>query len=504
MFKIVNILFWLKKEFNARDIVLFIGLITLFFLTRIINLDKLPIFTDEGIYIHWAKVAWKDASWRFVSLTDGRQPLQTWGTIPFLKLFPNNALFAGRLFSVSTGFISLIGIFTLLKYLFNKKAAFIGSLLYIITPYFLFYDRMALVDSAVNAGFIWILFFSILLVKTRRLDVALIFGLITGMALLAKSSVRLFIGLSLFAPILVFQKNIKKFISNTINYALLFLIVIFFSIVLYNIQRLSPFFHFVSQKNLTFIMSFDEFIKTPFLVFFNNIKSIPLYVSWELGWFIVIFALLGMIMLYKKDIKLFLYLLLWILLPYIAIAFFSKVLFPRYLIFLGTLMLIFASYFFSLLKNKRIFLITLAFLITTNIYFSFPIIFNPVLMNLPPIDRGQYIEGRASGWAMKEIVAYAREQSKEKRVVILAEGDFGMTGDVLDVLLLPDDNIFIKGYWPLDKSKLDENKIELEKNIVLAVFNNNDEFPSDWPIKLIKKYNNPGNKSSTHLFELIP
>ncbi len=83
MFKIENILFWLKKEFKARDIVLLIGLITLFFLTRIINLDKLPIFTDEGIYIHWAKVAWKDASWRFVSLTDGRQPLQTWGTIPF-------------------------------------------------------------------------------------------------------------------------------------------------------------------------------------------------------------------------------------------------------------------------------------------------------------------------------------------------------------------------------------------------------------------------------------
>ena len=66
------------------------------------------------------------------------------------------------------------------------------------------------------------------------------------------------------------------------------------------------------------------------------------------------------------------------------------------------------------------------------------------------------------------------------------------------------DNIFIKGYWPLDKNKLDENKQELEKNIVLAVFNNNDKFPSDWPIKLIKKYNNPGNKSSTYLFELTP
>src|SRR3989338_9387720 len=104
MFDIISILSWAKKNLRRKDVVLIFLLVFLYLLTRLINLDQFPIFSDEGIYIRWAKVAWHDATWRFISLTDGKQPLQTWGTIPFLKLFPDNALLAGRLFSVITGF----------------------------------------------------------------------------------------------------------------------------------------------------------------------------------------------------------------------------------------------------------------------------------------------------------------------------------------------------------------------------------------------------------------
>src|SRR3989338_11530911 len=236
MFDIFNIFTFLKKNITKKDIIFFFIILTIFFATRLVNLDKFPIFSDEGIYIHWAKVAWHDASWRFISLTDGKQPLQTWGTIPFLKLFPENALLAGRLFSVATGFAGLVGMFSLLYYLFNKKSAFIGSFIYVFTPYFLFYDRLALVDSAVNAGFIWILFLSLLLVKTLRLDVALIFGLVVGFSLLAKSSVRIFLALSALSPILLLEKNVKKFFLKSINYYLLFIISSALAFIIYNIQ----------------------------------------------------------------------------------------------------------------------------------------------------------------------------------------------------------------------------------------------------------------------------
>ena len=285
MFDIYKIFSFFKKNFGRKDILLGFSLITIYFLSRIILLDKLPIFSDEGIYIHWARIAWHDASWRFISLTDGRQPLQTWGTIPFLKLFPQNLLFGGRMFSVATGFVSLVGIFSLLFYLFNKKTAFWGMFLYIFTPFFLFYDRIALADSAVNSGFIWILFFSILVVKTLRLDLAILFGITAGMAMLTKSSVRLFIGLAVFAPILIWNKKFgKNIINKAVNYFILFAFVFSIAIVIYNIQRLSPFMHYIELKNNTFVMPISEFVKNPYGVIFPNLKIIPHYVFSEMGW----------------------------------------------------------------------------------------------------------------------------------------------------------------------------------------------------------------------------
>src|SRR5438132_972876 len=103
MFDLWRIWGWFKKNFTSKDVLFVFVLIILYLATRIINLGKFPIFTDEGIYINWAKIAWHDASWRFISLTDGKQPLHIWGMIPFLKLFPQNPILAGRLFSVLTG-----------------------------------------------------------------------------------------------------------------------------------------------------------------------------------------------------------------------------------------------------------------------------------------------------------------------------------------------------------------------------------------------------------------
>ncbi len=357
MFDIYKVFSFLKKNFNRKDILLGLGLVILFFLSRIILLDKLPIFSDEGIYIHWARIAWHDASWRFISLTDGRQPLQTWGTIPFLKLFPQNLLFGGRMFSVTAGFASLVGLFSLLFYLFGKKTAFLGVFLYIFTSIFLFYDRIALADSAVNTGFIWILFFSILMIKTLRLDLALFFGLTAGMAMLTKSSVRLFIMLSAFAPILIWNKKEKRIINKTVNYFILFIFVFVVAIVIYNVQRLSPFMHYIEQKNNTFVMPISDFVKSPFAVIWPNLKLIPHYVFSEMGWLTGFLGIIGLITLLKNDLSLGLYFFIWLFAPYFIIAGLSRVIFPRYLIFLATLLTIFSAYLLSNL-NLNHFLIT--------------------------------------------------------------------------------------------------------------------------------------------------
>ena len=415
MFELAKVWGWVKKNFNSRDW-LFIGVIViLFFATRLVNLEKFPIFTDEGIYINWAKIAWKDATWRFISLTDGKQPLHIWGIIPFLKLFPENPLLAGRLFSVATGFGALVGTYVTLFYLWGKKAANWGLVFYVFTPFFLFYDRMALIDSGVNMFFIWTLFFSILLVRTMRLDVALMMGFVAGFGLLAKSSSKMFVALSALSPILIWEKSLKKWLGETVNFAFLFVIVLFLSVLIYNVQRLSPFLHFVAEKNKTFVRTVPELLQNPFESLYGNLKLIPLYTSWESAFVLILIAVLGFYLLFKKDWRLAVYLASWIVLPYVAIAFFAKVIFPRYLIFFGSIFLILASYYLSQVKKGLLVTSLIVLYILSVAYFDYTILYAHRNIPFPEVDRGQYIEGTSSGFGVKEIMDIGEKNQKKNR-----------------------------------------------------------------------------------------
>jgi len=501
MFDISAVFVYIKKRITIKDSLLLSLATLLYFATRLYNIKLLPIFNDEGIYIHWAKVAWHDASWRFISLTDGKQPLQTWGTIPFLKLFPNDALLAGRLFSVATGFVGIMGIFFLLYYLFGKKTAFIGLFLSIFSPYFLFYDRIAMVDSGVNAAFIWILFLSIVLVKTIRFDVALIFGLCAGIALLTKSSAQMFLTVSFFTSLLLFDFKKRK-TSGILSFIFLYGIVFLLSQIIYNVQRLSPFMHYLSKKNTTFVMTFAEWIKSPFEVLVSNLKTVPYFVFSESGWVVVPFALLGLYFLFKKNIRLFLYFLAWILIPYLGISFMTRVLFPRYIIFFGTLLIILTSYCLGEIKRKEYFIPLISLVIGVFILFQYPMWTDYTRIIFPDTDRGQYITGSTVGLGAKEIIAYAREKSQDRQVRIIAQGDFGMTGDILDTFLLKDDHIFIQGYWPLTKEVLLKHQKDLITDHVYVVTAHELQYPADWPMKLIKAYYKLDGKSALQLFEL--
>ncbi|MCL4374663.1 glycosyltransferase family 39 protein [Patescibacteria group bacterium] len=503
MFDVFQLFHQIKKRFARRDVLLGFVLVCVYLTTRLINLDKFPIFADEGIYIRWATTAWHDASWRFISLTDGRQPLQTWGTIPFLKLFPNQALLAGRLFATTTGLVGLVGMFTLCYYLFGKKAAYWGSLFYIFTPYFLFYDRMALMDSGVNAAFIWILFFSIVLVRTVRFDVALIFGMVAGLALLAKSSVELFIGLSIFAPLLVVNGKGKPALKKITNFLILFFLVVALATVIYNVQRLSPYMHFITLKNATFVKSLAVFVKNPLDGVVYHLQAIPEYILIESGYLLPFIGLAGLILLIEKQRRLGLYLLIWLILSYLIIALFSIVLYPRYVNFIAALLTISAGYLMTKV-NRKIAAVLIAAYVFAVAYFDYTIVVDFSHIPFPAIDRGQYISGGSAGWGARAAVDYARQQAQTKPVLILAQGDFGMAADVLRAFVRPGDNVEIKGFWPLDKAILTNYQKELSEKKIFVVYVYQNSYPPDLPLTLIKRYPKPGGAVSLDLFALTP
>lgn len=513
MFDVFKIVEWLKKNISKKDILFLSLIIFVFFLTRVWNLvSNYPIFTDEGIYIHWAKIAWHDASWRFISLTDGRQPLQTWATIPFLKIFSKDLLFGGRMFGVFSGLFSMAGIFSLSYYLFNKKVAYVSAIIYIFTPFLLFFDRMAMIDTFIAGTFTWTLLISFVLSKNRDVGTAVIYGLIAGLFLLAKSTVAMFICLALLSIIFVFNKKNKlsNNFKNGINYLVLNSISIIIAFAIYNVQRLSPYMQYVGQKNNTFVLTLSEFLANPTQLIAGNIVSIPYYTMHGLGYLVFILGILGFIVYFKKEKLISIYLLSWLVLPYLVMMCFNRVLYTRYIIFYLPLFIIFASYFIvTILEsrkiNKYLFIFLLLIFSSFSFYYSYTIIFD--WRNIPFVkdDRGQYIEDWPAGYGAKEIMAYVREKAKTKDVVLLAEGNFGMAGDVLDSLLIPgDEKIHIKPYWPLNEKDILDNQAEIPKNYVYIVFSHRSDFPMQWPIKQVLKYDKPGGKSALYLYELLP
>ena len=156
-----------------NEILISVGLVILYLITRLVLLSDFPIFTDEAIYVRWSQIASNDASWRFISLTDGKQPMLIWLGMIAVRLL-SDSLLAVRLVSVSMGLMTMIGLWFLTYELFkNKKIAFIASLFYIFYPFAVVHDRLAIYDSTVAAFATWATYFSILLVRRIRLDIAL-------------------------------------------------------------------------------------------------------------------------------------------------------------------------------------------------------------------------------------------------------------------------------------------------------------------------------------------
>src|ERR1035437_6277543 len=140
------------------EILAFLAIALLYFFLRLIFLTRLPIFTDEAIYVRWAQIALHDSAWRFIALTDGKQPLFVWVAMVFMKFIKDPPL-AGRLVSVLSGFFTMAGIWFLTIELFkNRKTAFLTTTLYVFYVFAQVYDRMALMDGMVGTFAVWALF----------------------------------------------------------------------------------------------------------------------------------------------------------------------------------------------------------------------------------------------------------------------------------------------------------------------------------------------------------
>jgi len=434
-------------NFNVKvfEILLVLSLVALYFITRLYHLTSLPVFCDEAIYVRWAQVMRSEQTLRFLPLSDGKQPLFMWLVIPFLKIF-SDPLYAGRITSAFFGVLTLSGLLVISLILGNKRQGLLSMLLYVIVPFGLFFDRMALADSQLSAFGLWSLVLSILLGKTGRTDVAMILGMVLGGALLTKSPGQYFLILS---PVTIIATSmvLHGFRWRRIIWtAVLSGIVIIMGWGIYNILRLGPNFQMIALRNKDYLWPVSEIIKHPLDPFWPHLKDIFRYFWSYVTWPLLAVGIFGFVKMFfsAKNRRNAILLSAWAFLPILAQAGIAKVFTARYILFSFPALVYIVSFGIDNLLNlkivtppfrRRLVYFGVCLLFIPSIIFDWKMWKNPSFLPLPQDERRGYLEEWTSGWGIKDIADEIRNMNRADNIIVGTEGFFGTLPDGLQIYL---------------------------------------------------------------------
>ncbi len=484
----------MKKAFFLLPLIIFLALGL-----RLFNLTILPVFADEAIYIRWSQVMVSEPTLRFLPLSDGKQPLFMWILMFLVRRF-SDPLFIGRLLSVMSGLATLLGIFFISLTLFKSpKAALTSAVLYAVSPFTVFFDRMALVDSMLAMFTTWTFLFAILTAKTGYPSLAMLTGFALGAATLTKSPA-IFVAFLLPTVWLLskFPKNRKKFLIHCFYASGLLLATYFIALMLYNIQRLGPNFQMLTSRTKDYVFPLSHLWQNPrdpFIFYFHRgLQWIGIMGPW--GIFIILS--LALITNSRKLLKEKLILFLWFIFPFVVQAMFAKVFTARYILYTLPPLYILAG--LAITSKNKIFIklatFSLAFFVAQSLVYNHKLLTKPESANLPRSERSGYLEEWTAGTGIYEAADFIKSEhlkNPDKKIVVGTEGYFGTLPDGLQIYLESVPNVTVIGIGlgitgtpePLAASKKAGNTTYLLANTSRLVFKQN---PANLGLKLVASY----------------
>ncbi|MGI5841556.1 MAG: ArnT family glycosyltransferase [Patescibacteria group bacterium] len=486
-----------------------------FFATRLINLTRLPVFCDEAIYLRWSQIIASSDAFRFVPLSDGKQPLFMWLVVPFFKII-SDPLYAGRFLSVISGFFSMFTLILIFSLLSNYKSKnpdpipfifeslkksfpfnLLPALFYLTLPFSFFFDRMSLPDNLLACLSSISFFLSLLLAKYLRFDISILLGISLGLSWLTKSPAIYFIVLSLLT---VFLLTIPKLNLKTISYPVFSSLLAFF---IYNILRLGPQFHLIAQRNKDYIRPLSEILKNPTNPLFSHTLStlnlFKTYVSTPLL-ILLAFALL-LSVLQKKFNRQYFVCFLWFFLPLLSNNIFAQVFTARYILYtipplILLISLAFNYVFQSSYRNVSTLLVILSLIL--NLSFNYRLSSDPKNTTLPKSEQG-YLSDWTSGWGIKETYSLLNDNQKNHQIVVGTEGYFGTLPDGLQIYTASNANLKVFGvglmFTDIPESLLETKQNGNETYLLINKSRNNLNPQSLNKLELVKSFPKPGNDS---------
>lgn len=534
--------FW--KDWKST-ILIFSGIFILALVLRLYNLTIVPVFGDEAIYIRWSQVMGAEPSLRFLPQSDGKQPAFMWVLMFLVRRFAD-PLFIGRLTSVFYGITTLVGIFTItyillgcpIRAVADKKQArtiaLIASFFWAVSPYSVFFDRLALVDSMLTMFGVWTLLFGVITARTLRLDAAMLTGFTLGGALLTKSPAIFFVIL-LPATWIVSswpkrkkgQAVGKKELIHLIKLSFLFLTTLIIGYGMYNILRLGPNFHIIASRNYDYVYPLNHIKVSPLHPLLENMREIFNWL-WMLGPSVLVaFLLFSLIdnirpayfnLKGRKRLKPEVALLfIWMVVPLIVQATYAKVFTARYILFVLPSLYIFSSLIFFVFYSKKELLkkvLVFGLLIYAHqvLRIDYRLLTEPEKALLPRVERSGYLEEWTSGTGIREVADLIKEEyygEPKAKIVVGTEGYFGTLPDGLQMYLndLPEITVIGVGIdlkevpKPLVESKKVGNKTYLVINSTRLKAN-----PDKLGLELLavypKAFRPDGSRESLYFFKV--
>jgi 4-amino-4-deoxy-L-arabinose transferase-like glycosyltransferase len=390
----------------------------LYFLVRLINLTKLAPFNDEAIYLDWGWRELHSPGYLFYSLYDGKQPLLMW-VFGLFETFLPNPFWAGRLVSVITGYFTFLGLYRLAILAADKKTALWTALFYIIIPLFVFYDRQALMESALAAVGIWLLYTLFLLHRRLTLKHLFFLSVLLALGVYIKSSAYLYLFLLLPTAGYLTVKLPKPERRNFIAFIIVALLT---SQLMLMVLYSQPAFRQTLVTNNRYLQTFQGI--QPILTALDIIW-------WQMTPFIFLAVSTGLYLSLKHPKPRLTVIAIWSLGGLILITLLAKNLSPRYLLPLLPPLTIFAGITcqFLFVRPRAKYLLPLIMippLITTLILIFSPLTYFKLLSQITRFSQQDgYVTNWTSGYGAQAAINYLNQETHNQPAIIGIRLDSG-------------------------------------------------------------------------------
>jgi len=395
-----------------------IVILSVFYLiSRLLFLTRYPIFNDEAIDLRWAWVMTHVPRELWYSLSDGgKQPLLYW-LYGIAWQVIGDPLLAGRLVSVFIGLTTVWAVYLL--------GGWTACIFLITAPLFVFFDRLALVDSALAAIFAWQLVLLVKLQKHNAIRIAVLAGILVGISLWIKSIGFLFFLVTVLEFVYIWYSQKRP---RSVAVALLVFIAVAGWIGLPLFLRPEAVRIFEMAHEYTY--SFKELVAQNF----GNVGGNILHAFLDYAAYvspIVVLAFIASLQSVGMQKKRILF-LAW-LFSFGVIVIFGRGAHSRYILFTTVPVIVLSSFVLS--THKILLGITISLM---SVLSAILIIDPPTFFHLFPVAQLRaesygYVDGWPSGYGVKEALTAIDADRRGQHAIVAVRWDSGNPEDAMVV-----------------------------------------------------------------------